>query len=85
MRALRRLDWHGRQAIRAVTRGRRWSRCWFRSQAIHLTHQQKHCERHDQKINYCVQEQAVIERRGARGFCRRHRVVVRSGQTQKEI
>ena len=80
-----RLQGHGREAIGAVARRRGRGGHGFRREAIHLAHEKKYSEGHDQKINNRVQEKAVIDRRRAGRFGRGNRVVMHAVQAQKQI
>ena len=68
MRALGRFERHRREAVRTIL-GRRRSRRWF-LHPVDLLDKHKDRECDDDEIQNVVKKDAVIQRRGAGGFCR---------------
>src|SRR6202790_2495657 len=85
MRATLGRQWNWHRALRTIPGGRRHSRRRSFPPAIHLLYQQKHCERHNQKINDRIQKQSVIYRRRRRCFRRHKRRVMRPIETYKQV
>ena len=83
MRALGRFERNRREAIRTIFGRRRGSR-WF-LHPVNLLDKHKNREGDDYEIQNIIEEDAVIQRRGARCFCGRNTRIIFAGQVDEQI